>query len=104
MDFAEYLFQGLWKEFFLFVRRQDGKGPPWFQGMKTLLDHVQLEAAFAAQTAMVHAWRKFPFLDHDLPQPLLPKRWPQARAHALFHERHRRWHAQAQDYFNGLER
>jgi phenylacetic acid degradation operon negative regulatory protein len=61
------------------------------------------QAAFAAQTAMVHAWRKFPFLDPDLPRRLLPGHWPQQRAHALFHERHRRWHDQAQAYFTGLE-
>jgi len=61
------------------------------------------QAAFAAQTAMVHAWRKFPFLDPDLPQRLLPRRWPQQRAYALFHEQHRRWHDQAQAYFSGLE-
>jgi phenylacetic acid degradation operon negative regulatory protein len=62
------------------------------------------QAMFAAQTAMVHAWRKFPFLDPDLPQRLLPRRWPRERAHDLFHDRHRRWHEPAQAYFDGLER
>jgi phenylacetic acid degradation operon negative regulatory protein len=62
------------------------------------------KAMFAAQTAIVHAWRKFPFLDPDLPQRLLPRRWPRERAHDLFHDRHRRWHEQAQLYFDGLER
>jgi phenylacetic acid degradation operon negative regulatory protein len=62
------------------------------------------EAVFAAQTTIVHAWRKFPFLDPDLPQRLLPKRWPRERAHELFQDRHQRWHEQAQDYFSGLER
>jgi phenylacetic acid degradation operon negative regulatory protein len=62
------------------------------------------KAMFAAQTAIVHAWRKFPFLDPDLPQRLLPRRWPRERAHDLFHDRHRRWREQAQLYFDGLER
>jgi phenylacetic acid degradation operon negative regulatory protein len=61
------------------------------------------EGMFAAQTAMVHAWRKFPFLDPDLPDELLPKRWPRKRAHDLFQDRHARWHQPAQDYFSGLE-
>jgi phenylacetic acid degradation operon negative regulatory protein len=61
------------------------------------------QAMFAAQTAMVHAWRKFPFLDPDLPRRLLPQRWPRERAHDLFHDRHQRWHEQAQVYFDGLE-
>jgi phenylacetic acid degradation operon negative regulatory protein len=61
------------------------------------------EAMFAAQTAMVHAWRKFPFLDPDLPAELLPRQWPRGRAHDLFHDRHARWHRPAQDYFASLE-
>jgi phenylacetic acid degradation operon negative regulatory protein len=61
------------------------------------------ERTFAAQTAMVHAWRKFPFLDPDLPDELLPKRWPRKRAHDLFQDRHARWHQLAQDYFSELE-
>ena len=42
------------------------------------------EACFRQQTLLVHAWRKFPFLDPDLPVELLPARWPRERAHALF--------------------
>jgi phenylacetic acid degradation operon negative regulatory protein len=30
------------------------------------------EAVFRAQTPLVHAWRRFPFLDPDLPEALLP--------------------------------
>jgi phenylacetic acid degradation operon negative regulatory protein len=61
------------------------------------------EASFRAQTAMVHAWRKFPFIDPDLPEQLLPKGWPLRRAHALFHKRHACWHEAAQGYFASLE-
>lgn len=61
------------------------------------------EEAFAAQTAMVHAWRKFPFLDPNLPEALLPEGWPRDRALALFRDRHERWHASAKAYFASLE-
>jgi phenylacetic acid degradation operon negative regulatory protein len=61
------------------------------------------ERIFAAQATLVHAWRKFPFLDPDLPEGLLPDGWPRARAHELFAQRHARWHKTAQAYFAGLE-
>ena len=62
------------------------------------------EAAFRAQTELVHTWRKFPFLDPDLPQEMLPARWPRTRAHLLFEERHAEWQGPAQEYFGSLER
>ena len=37
------------------------------------------EACFRQQTLLVHAWRKFPFLDPDLPATLLPRGWPRGR-------------------------
>jgi phenylacetic acid degradation operon negative regulatory protein len=54
-------------------------------------------------TLMVHAWRKFPFLDPDLPDSLIPPNWPRARAHALFVDRHERWEPQAGEFFDELE-
>jgi phenylacetic acid degradation operon negative regulatory protein len=61
------------------------------------------EAVFRAQTQLVHEWRKFPFLDPDLPDDLLPARWPRRRAHDLFHERHGAWAAEARGWFAALE-
>jgi phenylacetic acid degradation operon negative regulatory protein len=61
------------------------------------------QACFRLQTLLVHAWRKFPFLDPDLPQELLPANWPRQRAHDLFVARHERWAAGAQTYFEELE-
>jgi phenylacetic acid degradation operon negative regulatory protein len=61
------------------------------------------EAVFRAQTLLVHAWRKFPFVDPDLPYEMLPARWPRERAQELFQDRHARWHETAQDYFRSLE-
>jgi phenylacetic acid degradation operon negative regulatory protein len=60
-------------------------------------------ACFRQQTLLVHAWRRFPFLDPDLPAALLPARWPRDRAHALFVDRHARWQRTACAYFDGLE-
>jgi phenylacetic acid degradation operon negative regulatory protein len=61
------------------------------------------EAVFRAQTELVHAWRRFPFLDPDLPESVLPRGWPRRRAHDVFAERHAAWHEAAQDYFGSLE-
>ena len=61
------------------------------------------EACFRMQTLLVHAWRKFPFLDPDLPAALLPAHWPRQRAHALFVDRHGRWQGPAGAYFEQLE-
>ncbi len=36
----------------------------------------QGEVAAAELTALVHRWRRFPFLDPDLPSVLLPSDWP----------------------------
>lgn len=61
------------------------------------------EAFFRQQTLLVHAWRRFPFLDPDLPSRLLPADWPRVRAHDLFADRHDRWSAHARAYFGQLE-
>jgi phenylacetic acid degradation operon negative regulatory protein len=58
---------------------------------------------FAAQLAMVHAWRKFPFVDPDLPRELLPAGWPHDRALGLFRSRHERWQREAAAYFRSLQ-
>jgi phenylacetic acid degradation operon negative regulatory protein len=61
------------------------------------------EACFRMQTLLVHAWRKFPFLDPDLPSELLPAGWPRQRAHELFIDRHGQWQDEAGKYFQQLE-
>jgi phenylacetic acid degradation operon negative regulatory protein len=60
-------------------------------------------ALFRQQTLLVHEWRRFPFLDPDLPERLLPRSWPRARALEVFAERHAAWHEGAQDHFRSLE-
>jgi phenylacetic acid degradation operon negative regulatory protein len=60
------------------------------------------ESVFRAQTELVHDWRKFPFLDPDLPDHLLPSGWPRQRAYEVFQQRHAEWHERAQAYFRSL--
>ena len=61
------------------------------------------ETFFRMQTLLVHAWRKFPFLDPDLPAEVLPAGWPRRRAHELFSGRHSAWSGPAQAWFEELE-
>ncbi|MDP9240356.1 MAG: PaaX family transcriptional regulator [Actinomycetota bacterium] len=42
------------------------------------------EAAFAARSLLVHAWRNFLFADPGLPASVLPDRWPGTHAAAFF--------------------
>jgi phenylacetic acid degradation operon negative regulatory protein len=56
-----------------------------------------------AQIRLVHEWRRFPFLDPQLPPQLLPPRWIGARAAAVFHDRHTAWHDSAQTYWRQQE-
>ena len=60
--------------------------------------------AFIAQVEMVQEWRRFPFLDPDLPRELLDHDWPGPRAAAAFHDRHARWHRHAQAEWDRMDR
>jgi phenylacetic acid degradation operon negative regulatory protein len=52
---------------------------------------------------LVHAWRRFPFVDPALPRELLPARWSGERAAKLFALRHDKWSADATLKWDGLE-
>ncbi|GEL19471.1 PaaX family transcriptional regulator [Pseudonocardia asaccharolytica] len=56
----------------------------------------------AHQIHLVHAWRRFPFLDPKLPGELLPRGWAGARAAELFDTLHRRWDRLAQQHWQQL--
>jgi phenylacetic acid degradation operon negative regulatory protein len=60
------------------------------------LEPVGGDAVLHAQTRMVHEWRRFPFLDPQLPEALLPSDWSGAQAAELFHNRHAEWRPVAQ--------
>lgn len=47
------------------------------------------------QIHLVHAWRRFPFLDPHLPPDLLPDGWAGGRAAELFARRHAEWRVSA---------
>jgi phenylacetic acid degradation operon negative regulatory protein len=44
-----------------------------------------------ALVELVHQWRRFPFMDPDIPARLLPPHWPGRTAHGVFTERHAAW-------------
>lgn len=46
-------------------------------------------------TELVHAWRRFPWIDPVLPAALLPSPWKGAEAAAVFSRQHDRWSAAA---------
>jgi phenylacetic acid degradation operon negative regulatory protein len=48
-------------------------------------------ATLLAQVQLVHAWRRFPFLDPALPDSLLPDKWIGHRARELFYAKHDVW-------------
>lgn len=54
---------------------------------------------FAAQTRLVHEWRRFPFVDPGLPDPLLPRHWPGRLARDVFARRHDDWAEAAREWF-----
>ena len=45
----------------------------------------------ASMIGLVHAWRRFPWTDPDLPRQLLPGHWRRPEAAAVFQERHAQW-------------
>ena len=56
-------------------------------------------ATLHAQTSLVHAWRRFPFLDPQLPRELLPGNWSGSQAAELFHRRHNQWRPAAERHW-----
>lgn len=73
-----------------------------FTGEFSRLEPAGGDAALQAQTMLVHGWRRFPFLDPQLPAELLPPDWSGARAAGLFHRRHGQWRPAAQRRWDDL--
>lgn len=66
-----------------------------FLGEFAGLEPVDGDGTLLAQVRLVHAWRRFPFLDPQLPDALLPPRWIGHRASALFELKHAAWEGPA---------
>ncbi|WP_166459782.1 PaaX family transcriptional regulator [Amycolatopsis pithecellobii] len=60
------------------------------------------DEALHAQTRLVHEWRRFPFLDPQLPVSLLPANWSGVQAAELFHRKHVEWRVLAQEHWDLL--
>jgi phenylacetic acid degradation operon negative regulatory protein len=61
------------------------------------------EEACRAVTELVHDWRRFPFVDPELPDDLLPAPWPGRQARQLFDRCHAAWLAPALEWFDGID-
>lgn len=55
------------------------------------LDPQSPDDILIAQIRLVHEWRRFPFLDPQLPRLLLPPHWSGTVATQLFEDRHSGW-------------
>lgn len=55
-----------------------------------------------AQLRIVHAWRRFPFVDPQLPTELLPPQWVGTRAADVFRRRHAEWEPVARRHWASL--
>ena len=60
-------------------------------------------ARFGEMVRLVHAWRRFPFLDPEIPTELLPTDWLGRRAQELFENRRTRWGPDAGAWYKELE-
>lgn len=59
--------------------------------------------AFRRTVELVHHWRRFPFLDPELPQHLLPQPWAGSVAAETFRARREAWAADALTWFEAQE-
>lgn len=64
--------------------------------------HAPVDACRAV-TELVHEWRRSPFVDPELPEDLLPARWPGHPAKLLFDRCHQEWLAPALEWFDRID-
>lgn len=60
------------------------------------------DEVLVAQIRLVHEWRRFPFLDPQLPRLLLPPQWSGASATRVFEEKHSQWREPARRRWSEL--
>jgi phenylacetic acid degradation operon negative regulatory protein len=58
---------------------------------------------FAGLVQLVHEWRRFPFIDAEIPARLLPPGWPGRTAKELFDRCHAAWSADATAHYRAIE-
>jgi phenylacetic acid degradation operon negative regulatory protein len=83
--------EALADEYRVFVRAFHGRSP------------TSPRSRFAATIEMVHRWRRFAFVDPELPDELLPAGWPAHRAREVFDQRYAQWEGDAHAFFEELE-
>ncbi|WP_433755714.1 PaaX family transcriptional regulator [Nocardia sp. CA-135398] len=66
------------------------------------LSPVTSDEILAAQIRLVHEWRRFPFLDPQLPGLLLPSNWSGTAATKLFQDKHSAWRESARRRWSEL--
>ncbi|GII81743.1 PaaX family transcriptional regulator [Sphaerisporangium rufum] len=61
-----------------------------YSGLRVAVRNGEIDAtrALVARTSVMDSWRKFPDVDPDLPEHLLPARWPRQAARDLMLEIH----------------
>jgi phenylacetic acid degradation operon negative regulatory protein len=66
-----------------------------YQEFLAEFEHQPSAGQLARLVQLVHAWRRFPFVDPALPRELLPERWNGGRAARLFQRQRASWTAEA---------
>lgn len=84
--------ESLAAEYATFIERFDGD-----------LDATDGRAAFGTTLQLVDDWRRFPFIDPELPSTLLPDEWVGRRAQQVFDDRRTSRHDAAVGWFETLE-
>lgn len=79
---AAYDLAGLAEAYRAFIARFEGLGLAVRRG------EVEADRALVARTSIMDSWRRFPDLDPDLPDHLLPRPWPREPARRLLLEVH----------------
>lgn len=59
---------------------------------------------FRAYINLIQAWRKFPYIDPQLPRRFLPDPWIGRKAAEFFRERHGQWSAAAMRFWREIQR
>lgn len=62
-----------------------------YEDFVTDFDRPPSADPLAPTIQLVHAWRRFPQIDPELPAELLPEHWSGTRAAELFRQRHETW-------------